>query len=89
LQAIVAANRGAGLSVILDLLIASGVPREHIAAFLAADPGGRGTIRDQIIADMTNELMAALGQSSAQTAAGVKRLRERGAWSIYDRRPAG
>lgn len=85
----VLANRGAGLSSILDRLIATGAPRTHIDAFLEADPEGAGSIRDQIVADMSNDLMRALGQNSEQTAADVKRLREGGAWDRYDQRPPG
>jgi hypothetical protein len=87
LQQVVAANRGAGLSLILDLLLATGAPRAHIEAFLAADPEGAGSIRDQIVADMSNELLQAFGQPSRQSAAEVKRIRERGAWSRYGGRP--
>jgi len=89
LQRVVLANRGAGLSSILDRLIATGAPRTHIDAFLEADPEGAGSIRDQIVADMSNDLMRALGQNSEQTAADVKRLREGGAWDRYDQRPPG
>ncbi|MBI4518843.1 MAG: hypothetical protein HY699_23870 [Deltaproteobacteria bacterium] len=87
LAAVVAANRGQGLSHTLDLLIATGVPAAHIEKFLAAEPDGHGSIRDQIVADMTNELMHALGQPSAQTAADVKRARTRGQWHAYGQRP--
>lgn len=89
LQRVVLANRGTGLSSILDRLIATGAPRTHIDAFLEADPEGAGSIRDQIVADMSNDLMRALGQNSEQTAADVKRLREGGAWDRYDQRPPG
>jgi hypothetical protein len=68
---------------------AAGVSREATERFLDADlPGGRGSIRDQIAADMSNELLAALGQTGGgQTDADVRRLRERGSWRDYDRRP--
>jgi len=88
LYGIVRTHRGAGLSHILDLLIETGISNERIEAFLASEPEGRGTIRDQIVADMTNQLMEALGQRGGQTAADVKRLREQGAWSAYDQRPS-
>jgi hypothetical protein len=64
------------------------VAREGIERFLEADlPHGKGTIRDQIVADMSNELLAALGQAGGQSGVDVRRLRERGAWRDYDRRP--
>lgn len=89
LQRVVLANRGAGLSSIVDRLVATGAPRAHIDAFLEADPEGSGSIRDQLVADMSNELLRALGHSRRQTAADVKRLREGGAWAHYDQRPPG
>lgn len=62
--------------------------REAIDRFLDANlPGGHGSIRDQIAADMSNELLVALGQTGGQSDVDVKRLRERGAWRDYDRRP--
>jgi hypothetical protein len=87
LSGVVAASRGLGLSQTLDLMIATGAPPPRIEAFLAYEPVGAGTIRDQIVADMTNQLAHALGQTRVQTAADVKRLRERGAWQGLDKRP--
>jgi hypothetical protein len=86
---LVTENRGVGLSEILDLLVSTGASRPHIDAFLAADPEGRGSIRDQVVADATNELMGALGLAARQTPADVKRVRERGSWKGYDKRPPG
>jgi len=71
----------------MDVFIATGVPRDKVERFLDADPAGSGTVRDQIAADMTNQLLQALGQRSRQTAGGVKRIRERGNWVGLDRRP--
>lgn len=71
----------------MDLFIASGASRERIEGFLNADPHGTGPIRDQIAADMTNQLMEALGHRSRQNARDVKRIRERGGWMVLDRRP--
>jgi hypothetical protein len=84
---VVATHRGSGLSLIVDRLIETGTSRPHIEAFLAAEPAGAGSVQDQIVADMTNQLMRALGQSSEQTAADVKRLREQGGGNGYDQRP--
>jgi hypothetical protein len=36
---------------------------------------------------MTNDLMAAFGQATRQSAADVKRIRERGNWMGLDQRP--
>ena len=66
----------------------AGIPPEKIERFLNAEPAsGQGSVRDQIAADMTNQLLDALGQGSRQTRADVKRLRERGAWKGFDRPP--
>ena len=44
-------------------------------------------VRDQIAADMTNQLLAAFGQRRRQTPEEVRRIRERGAWVALDRPP--
>jgi len=75
------------MGTFMDLFIASGVPRDKVEKFLNTDARGHGTIRDQIAADMTNQLLEALGQRSRQTAGDVKRLRERSGWVGLDRRP--
>ena len=71
----------------MNSLLSTGASREHIEVFLAADPVGAGSMRDQIAADMTNQLMGALGQLPQQTAGNVKRLRERGTWISFGERP--
>jgi hypothetical protein len=63
------------------------VPLPKIESFLDADPTGSGSVRDQIAADMTNQLRSALGQTGEQTAVEVKRIRERGAWTQLGERP--
>jgi hypothetical protein len=81
-------HRFEGLPGILRQFVAVGIRREAIERFLDADlRGGRGSVRDQIAADMSNELLTALGQGGGQSGVDVKRLRERGAWRDYDRRP--
>ncbi len=80
-------HRGADMASLLSHLAATGAPSDHIERFLAADPLGHGSLRDQIAADMTNELLSAFGQRGRQTAGDVKRIRERGAWVALDRRP--
>ncbi len=71
----------------MDLFIASGAPRGKIEKFLAADLEGAGAVRDQIAANMTNELLQALGQSGRQTPRDVERIRQRGGWTALGRRP--
>ena len=87
LQAAFAANRGADMGTMMELFIATGAPRTKVQKFLDADPEGNGPIRDQIAADMANQLMEAFGQSRRQSARDVKRIRERGRWIHLDRRP--
>lgn len=73
---------------LLDALRATGASPERIERFLNAEPRrSAGTIRDLMAAEMTNQLLAALGQRPTQSGAGAKRLRERGAWRSFDRRP--
>jgi len=80
-------NRGADFQSMMQIFRATGVAMETIEKFLEADPRGDGSVRDQIAADMTNDLMRALGNDTRQTAADVKRIRERGNWVNLDRRP--
>ena len=81
-------NRLAGMKQILEAFADSGVQSDKIERFLNGEPRrGGGSVRDHIAADMTNQLLDALGQQPTQHGAGVKRLRERGWWRVYDRRP--
>jgi hypothetical protein len=73
---------------VLAALAGTGIAADRIERFLNGEPTpGGGTVRDQIAADMSNQLLNALGQHGEQSAARVKRLRERGAWRTYDRPP--
>jgi hypothetical protein len=73
---------------ILDAFAATGVAPDKLQRFLEAEPEkGKGTIRDRIAADMTNQLLGALGQRGHQTGGEVKVLRERGGWKGLDRPP--
>jgi len=73
---------------LLDALLATGASPGKIERFLAAEPSpGGGTIRDLMAAEMSNQLLAALGQPPTQSGSNAKRLRERGSWRAYDRRP--
>jgi hypothetical protein len=80
-------NRGADFGTMMDLFATTGVEPAKIQQFLEADPDGSGTIRDHIAASMMNDLMSALGSDVRQTAADVKRIRQRGNWVNLDRRP--
>ncbi|MGH7794240.1 MAG: hypothetical protein ACREQ2_04965 [Candidatus Binatia bacterium] len=60
----------------LDGLEQTGVDKEKILRFLQADPDGRGSIQDQVTAEMTTELMQVMGLSGRQTAQEVKRIRD-------------
>ena len=81
LLAVYKAHKGQiGLLQFLDLFIETGLPREKIEAFLAADPRGEGSIKDHILADMSTELLGAMGVNARQRAQDVKRLREKGSW---------
>jgi hypothetical protein len=64
-----------GYGEFLDGLERTGVAKEKIMTFLKADPDGRGSIQDQVTAEMTTELMKVMGISGQQTAKEVKRIR--------------
>lgn len=73
---------------ILEAFEATAVSPEKLQRFLEAEPEpGKGKVRDLIAADMTNQLLGALGQKGQQTGEGVKVLRERGGWKTLDRPP--
>ena len=77
-----------GMRRLLEAMHATGVDADKIERFLDAEPrAGGGTIRDLMAAEMSNQLLAALGQRPTQSGADAKRLRERGAWRDLDRRP--
>lgn len=59
----------------LDGLEQTGIAREKILTFLQADPDGKGSVQDQVTAEMTTELMNVMGMSGQQSAAEVKRIR--------------
>jgi hypothetical protein len=81
------AHRGADMATMFDCLVATAVSRHTIERFLDADPNGQGSVRDQIAADMTNQLLEALGQRARQGVVDVQRIRKRGGWTALDRRP--
>ncbi|MGH7929596.1 MAG: hypothetical protein ACREQV_17570 [Candidatus Binatia bacterium] len=65
-----------GYGEFLDGLESTGVAKEKILTFLKADPDGKGSIQDQVTAEMTTELMKVMGISGRQTAGEVKRIRK-------------
>jgi hypothetical protein len=65
-----------GYGEFLEGLEGTGVTREKILTFLKADPDGKGSIQDQVTAEMTTELMKVMGIAGRQTAGEVKRIRE-------------
>lgn len=65
-----------GYGEFLDGLASTGVAKEKIMVFLKADPDGKGSIQDQMTAEMTSELMKVMGLQGSQTPEGVKRIRE-------------
>lgn len=72
---------------LLEALHATGASAEKIDRFFAAEPRrGAGTIRDLMAAEMSNQLLAAIGQRPTQSGAAAKRLRERGTWRDYDQK---
>ena len=57
-----------GFGQFLDGLAETGVAKEKIVKFLDADPDGKGSVQDQVTAEMTSELMKVMGISGRQTA---------------------
>ena len=76
-----------GLLQFLDVCIETGLPREKIEAFLNADPHGNGSVKDQMTADMSTELLGAMGIRVQQTAQDIKRLRQKGVWQRMNEKP--
>lgn len=67
-----------GFSELLDRLEETGVRPEKIMRFLKANPDGRGSVRDRMTADMTNELLKVMGINERQTPDDVERIRKSG-----------
>ncbi|MBI2985782.1 MAG: hypothetical protein HYY45_03335 [Deltaproteobacteria bacterium] len=64
-----------GYGEFLDGLAGTGVSKEKIMGFLKADPDGKGSIQDQVTAEMASELMKVMGLKGGQTPQEVKRIR--------------
>ena len=65
-----------GYGMFLSGLEETGVSPDKIMIFLKADPYGKGSIQDQVTAEMTNELLEVMGMSERQTALDVKAIRK-------------
>ncbi len=65
-----------GYGEFLDGLASTGVSKEKIMVFLQADPDGKGSVQDQVTAEMTSELMKVMGLQGSQTPEGVKQIRK-------------
>ncbi len=65
-----------GYGEFLDGLERTGVAKEKIMLFLTADPDGKGSVQDQITAEMTTELMQIMGIAGRQTPQEVKKIRD-------------
>ena len=75
------------MSAMMEGFVQTGASHAKIETFLDADPFGRGSVRDQIAADMTNDVMEALGRRQRQSVDDIKRIRARGNWIGLDQRP--
>ena len=88
LNRIYVSNRGQfSMLEFLDLFIETGMSRTKIEAFLDAEPRGEASVKDQILADMSEEILGALGIRSEQSPADVRRLRKDGFWKNMNMRP--
>ncbi|HEY2986349.1 MAG TPA: hypothetical protein VGL11_01395 [Candidatus Binatia bacterium] len=65
-----------GYGEFLDGLEQTGVPKEKIVVFLKSDPEGKGSVQDQVTAEMTSELMQVMGLKGSQSAENVKHIRK-------------
>ncbi len=65
-----------GYGEFLDGLATTGVSKDKIIVFLKADPEGKGSVQDQVTAEMTSELMQVMGLKGKQSAENVKDIRQ-------------
>jgi hypothetical protein len=65
-----------GYGQFLEALEQTGVAKEKITTFLQADPDGRGSVQDQITAEMASELMLVMGIKGSQSPQDVKKIRD-------------
>ncbi len=64
-----------GYGEFLSGLEETGTSPNKIMVFLKADPDGKGSIQDQVTADMANELLTVMGIPERQKPEDVKRIR--------------
>lgn len=64
-----------GYGEFLSGLEETGVAPNKIMVFLKTDPDGKGSIQDQVTADMANELLTVMGMPQRQKPEDVKRIR--------------
>jgi hypothetical protein len=65
-----------GYGEFLAGLESTGASKEKIVTFLKADPEGKGSVQDQVTAEMTSELMKVMGLKGSQGSEEVKRIRD-------------
>lgn len=66
-----------GLGQLMDELIATGIPKQKIKRFLESDLKGTGSVMDQVIAQLTNNLAEGIGvKDSDMKAEDVRRIRD-------------
>lgn len=65
-----------GYGEFLNGLEQTGVSKEKIVVFLKADPDGKGSVQDQVTAEMASELMKVMGLKGSQSAENVKQIRK-------------
>lgn len=66
-----------GLSQLIDTLIATGIEKQKVKRFLETDLHGKGSVLDQITAQLTNNLAEGIGvKESDMTSEDVKKIRE-------------
>jgi len=65
-----------GYGEFLDGLEATGVAKGKIKTFLQTDPDGKGSIQDQVTAELASELMKVMGLKGNQSPQDVKRIRK-------------
>jgi hypothetical protein len=65
-----------GYGEFLDGLEQTGVAKEKIFVFLKADPEGKGSVQDQVTAEMASELMKIMGLKGSQNPENVKQIRK-------------
>ena len=72
-----------GLGQLMDELIASGIAKSKIKRFLEADPQGKGSIMDQLLAELTNNLAEGMGvKNSDMKAEDVRHIRDNPTYGV-------